>query len=99
MYHPKTYNERKIQLELTNLAIGNHTLICDCPEQGFHTLKILTKQLAPELTKQQKKEIKKCLGGDEDDTHGDHNGEEEEIDFGEELEKLFNTVDTEEDAG
>lgn len=98
MYHPKTYNERKIQLALTNLAIGNHDLVCDCSEQGYHTLRILTKQLGPELTKQQKKEIKKCLGTEED-TDGDQHGEEDEIDFGKELEELFNMADGEEDAG
>ncbi len=61
MYHPKNYNERKIQLALTNLAIGNHDLICDCSEQGYHTLRILAKQLGPELTKQQKKKLKNAL--------------------------------------
>nr|AZK35837.1 hypothetical protein ORF2 [Torque teno mini virus 10] len=98
MYHPKIYNQSKIQLAFTNLAIGNHDLTCDCSEQANHTLRILTKQIGPELTQHQKKEINQCLGTAED-TDADEPGEEEEIEFGKELEELFNIADTVEDAG
>lgn len=45
----------------------------------------LITQLKPDLTKEQKQEIIKCLGT----TDGDHTTEENIDDFGEDLEKLF----------
>ncbi len=97
MFHPVTYNERKIRLQLTNLAVGNHDLVCECKEPAFHQLKILTRELAPQLTKQQKKEIKQCLGMEEED--GTAPGEEEDFDFAHDLEKLFEIEDTKDDEG
>ncbi len=98
MYKPITYNERKIQLQLTNLAVHGHDLICDCQEPAFHSLKIITKQLQGELTKKQKEEITKCLGTTP--TTGaagikEENGDDD--DFGEEIERLFAQDKEEED--
>nr|AZK35841.1 hypothetical protein ORF2 [Torque teno mini virus 10] len=98
MYHPKIYNQSKIRLAFTNLAIGNQDLTCDCSEQANHTFRILTKQIGPELTQHQKKEINQCLATAED-TDADEPGAEEEIEFGKELAELFNIADTVEDAG
>lgn len=93
MFHPVKYEERKLQLKLTNLGVSSHDLVCDCPQPAFHTLKILCKQLSGELSPEQKQEIKKCLGlEDIVDALG-----EEDFDFGEDLEKLFEHKE-EEDA-
>ncbi len=100
MFHPKTYNERRIKLELTNLAVGNHCLVCDCNKPTFHTAKILLQQLSPELSPEEKKQLKECLsidGGTTSKTVGTNTGIEED-DFGEELEKLFQE-DTADAAG
>lgn len=97
MFHPVTYNERKIRLHLTNLAVGHHDLVCECKEPAFHQLKILTRELAPQLTKEQKKQIKQCLGMEEED--GTAPGEEEDLDFAHDLEKLFEIEDTKDDEG
>ncbi len=90
MYKPITYNERKIQLQITNLTVHGHDLVCSCNEPAFHSLKIITKQLQGELTKKQKEEIKTCLGitpTTADAGIKEENGDDD--DFGEEIEKLF----------
>lgn len=99
MYHPVNYNERKIQLQLTNLNVGIHDLICSCQQPAFHTSKILLKQLSGELTKQQKSELKRCLGTEEDTPQdgGDH--AIVALDFGDDLEKIFQDSATEDNDG
>lgn len=53
---------RKDSIKITNAFVAIHDLKCECDEPAVHSLKILLKQLEPELTSQQKQEIKKCLG-------------------------------------
>lgn len=85
MYQPTKYTERKLQLQITNGAVCMHDLACNCNEPAYHTLRILSKQLAGELTKQQKKQIQECLGIKDSTTTITEDAE----DFGKELEELF----------
>lgn len=94
MYKPKTYNEKKLQLELTNAFVHCHDLCCDCEEPTVHSTKILINQLKKELTPKQLQEIKQCLTTT--DTTGDPI--EDGVIDGEDLDALF-AEDTIEDSG
>lgn len=85
MYKTPNLTDKGKRRCLINSFVGNHDLLCCCNEPAFHCLKDLITQLKPDLTKEQKQEIIKCLGT----TDGDHTTEENIDDFGEDLEKLF----------
>ncbi len=87
------FNNRKNQLKFINLCIGAHDIGCDCDTPGFHTLKLLTQQIYPELEDNHKKEIKNSLGGEDDAAAAGGTD-----DLGEELERLF-AQDTTDDDG
>lgn len=95
MFKPATYNEKKIQLELTNILTSCHLLSCECDEPTFHSTKLILQQLSRELTQDQKNQLKKCLG----DSTEDNGRVIAEDDFGEDLETLFAEDFTEEKQG
>lgn len=84
MFSTPNYSKKQLQLQLTNSFVTNHDFICDCKKPTFHCMIILAKQLAPELTQQEKQQIIQCLG--ETDTTTEDIGTD--LDAGE-LEKLF----------
>lgn len=85
------FNNKKNQLQFTNLLIGIHDLNCNCNNPGFHSLKIITQQIGPELNPTDKLTIKKCLG----DTP---TTQEDDVGFtAGDLEELFGEGDGDED--
>ncbi len=64
------FNNKKDQLKFINCVMGIHDLKCECSNPLFHSTNILLKQLAPELQKQEKQQLKKCLG-EEDTTNAE----------------------------
>lgn len=94
MYKPKTYNEKRLQLELTNAFVHCHDLCCDCNEPTFHSTKILINQLKKELNNNQLQELQQCLTSTA--TSGDPI--EDGVVDGEDLDALF-AEDTTEDTG
>lgn len=95
MFKPTTYNEKRLQLELTNILTSCHSLSCDCDQPTLHASKLILQQLSPELNKEQKNQLKKCLG----DSTEDHGPDTAVDDFGEDLETLFADDFTEENTG
>ncbi len=95
MFKYPTKNNRKQELKIINACIGCHDLTCECNEPAYHTLQIFIKQLKPELNKQQKDQLIKCLGdgGDQDILDKDISE-----DVGEDLERLFAEDITENDG-
>lgn len=91
MYHQPKLTERQLQLKITNIGIHAHDLTCDCQEPSYHLCRILLKQLSGEFTKQQKQNLKQCLGLDQDTTDGDTEN------IGKDLEELFKE-DTDDDG-
>lgn len=90
---PKDGNRQR-ELKIINSFCNNHDLCCDCESPLFHCWEIISKQLKKEITEDQKKQIKKCLGMEEEDgTVADTE------DIGEDLEKLFDEDFGEEDTG
>ncbi len=83
---------KKTALKFTNAVAHLHGLICDCDEPITHSIKILLQQTQPELNNNQLKDLQQCLGT----TPVAAVTEEDGLDFGEDLEKLF-AADTEED--
>lgn len=85
MFKPQVYNDKKLQLLITNSLIHSHDLACDCSDPTFHSTLLILNQLGKEFTDEQKHQLKKCLGTttENKDTvdHGD--------DFGKDLENLF----------
>lgn len=87
---PFTTKEEK--LKFINCVVGCHDLCCTCYNPLYHSTKILIQQLAPELTKEDKHQLKQCLGDD-------ITTKEEDIGIsGEDLEKLFEEDDGEKDG-
>lgn len=84
MFKTPERSDRRNLLQFVNAIIHSHDMLCDCSDGPFHSLKLLTTQLSPDLSKQQKEEIKKCLGDTTAATHGDDDG----LDIGD-LENLF----------
>ncbi len=84
MYKQKFYNEKSLQLQITNSLIHSHDLACDCNDGIFHSAKLILQQVGKEFTYQQKAELKRCLG---DGTVATTTTEED--DLGGDLEKLF----------
>lgn len=90
---PLPFTTKKQQLQFINTVIGVHDIACDCLNPAYHSLKILTQQIGPELQKQEKEQLQKCLGTPDTTEDKDQDG----FDVGD-LEALF-TADTEpEDA-
>lgn len=85
MFKPQTYNDKKLQLLITNSLIHSHDLACDCNDPTFHSTLLILKQLGKEFTDQQKQQIKQCLGTTTEEKDTDDHGD----DFGKELEDLF----------
>lgn len=97
MFLSPTFTTKQKQLQLINGFVQQHDYLCICKKPAFHCLKILTEQLAPELSEPEKQQIKQCLGTTTTDTATDR-GEEEDIGL-EDLEKLFENDPTEDDTG
>nr|UHS18286.1 MAG: hypothetical protein [Betatorquevirus sp.] len=86
---------RKDQIKFINCLVGVHDLKCECNKPAYHSFEILAKQLAPELTTEEKDHLKKCLGTTTTDAAvGDHGD-----DFGDDLETVFADDITEEETG
>ncbi len=86
------FSTKESQLKFINCVVGCHDLCCTCYNPLYHSCKIILNQLAPELTKEDKHQLKQCLG--EDTTTKD-----DDIGVtGEDLEKLFAQDDGEDDA-
>lgn len=96
MFKYPTKNNKRQELKLMNSFITSHDLTCECNHPAFHVLQVITKQLAKELTTEEKNQIKKCLGDGTDHVTGE---EDTTPDIGEDLEKLFEGDFTEEDTG
>lgn len=86
MFKPPTTNNKKIQLQLINSWIHCHDLTCSCDNPGFHILQIAAQQIGPELKKQEKEQIIKCLG--QTSTEDAAGGQDSDIDLGD-LDALF----------
>lgn len=84
---------KRDQIKFVNCLVGIHDFKCECEKPALHSFKILAQQLGPELTKDEKIEVQKCLGltTTEKDDHGE--------DFGDDLETVFADDITEEDDG
>ncbi len=78
------FNNKKNQLQFVNCIVNCHDLLCNCPSPAFHSARILINQLAPELKKEEKTDLIKCLGETTTTETVDVDG----IDVGD-LEKLF----------
>ncbi len=85
MYKQKFYNEKQLQLQITNSLIHSHDLACDCNDGIFHSSLIILKQVGKEFSPKQQQILKQCLGdGDAAVTTTDVGD-----DLGQDLEKLF----------
>ncbi|AHA91749.1 hypothetical protein QKL05_gp1 [TTV-like mini virus] len=90
------FSTKKQRLQLCNLVTGIHDITCNCYNPLFHSAQIILKQLAPELKKEEKHQLKQCL------TEETTTKEEEDVGFTTgDLEALFaeNGDDTEDAAG
>lgn len=76
---------KKLQLKFTNAVHHLHGLICNCDEGITHSIQLLLQQTKPELTTNQLLQLQKCLGT----TQEDGAGKEDDVDFGDDLERLF----------
>ncbi len=92
MYRQKIYNNKKLQLQITNSLIHCHDLACDCDDPTFHSTYLILQQLGKEFPENQRQKLKQCLGDTDTDVLGEPTGD----DLGEDLEKLF-AEDTEKD--
>lgn len=72
--------------------VGTHDLLCECYNPLFHSAKIILKQLAPEITDQERQQLQECLGTKDTTKEEDATG----IDIGD-LEKLFEEDDGDDD--
>lgn len=59
MSMPLTTRQQKLQL--CNLVSGIHDISCNCRSPLYHSAKIILEQLAPELKKEEKYQLKQCL--------------------------------------
>lgn len=82
------FNNKKDQLQFINCVINVHDLKCECQNPLFHATRILLKQLAPEITQQEKQQLQQCLGDPATTTTVEDTG----FDTGD-LEKLFGEDD------
>lgn len=94
MFQEIPYNKNQLQNQLVNSIVGSHDLVCGCKNPLYHTTFICLQKLAPELKKQEKNQLKKCLG---DDTTDDA-GAEGDLNFGD-LDQLFAEDFGDEDTG
>lgn len=85
MFKPQVYNEKKLQLLITNSLIHAHDLACDCNDPTYHSTLLIVQQLGQEFTPEQQQQLKKCLGTTTEETTTDDHGD----DFGKEIEGLF----------
>lgn len=85
MFKSPAKNNKATKLALINSLVGNHDLVCCCQNPLLHLHNIILEQLAPELTPQQKQQIKQCLGPDTTGAEEDASGDIGDLD----LEKLF----------
>lgn len=83
-------------LEFVNTFVHVHDLGCSCNKPTVHCLLMLCEQLRNELTTEEKQQIAKCLGITT--TTDAAAATAQDIDFGEDLEKLFAEDITEEDG-
>lgn len=87
------FNNKRQQLQFINCCIGIHDIVCTCSNPLFHSTKILLKQLAPELQKQERIQLQKCLGEETTTTKEEDPG----FDIGD-LENLFGEDAAEDDT-
>ncbi len=73
------------QIQFMNCIVGIHDFACKCSSPALHSAKIILKQLNPDLTEEERNQLKKCLGTttDRTDAAGDAAGEDLEAVFGE----------------
>lgn len=95
MFHTPNLSTKGKEKQLINAFVGSHDLLCNCNEPAFHCLQILTKNLAPELSKNNKDQLIQCLGTT---TTAATAGGEEDLGI-EDLEKLFAEDGTDDDTG
>lgn len=95
MFLTPTSTTKAKQLQLINGIVTQHDYLCCCDKPAFHTLRILTEQLAPELTPIEKHQIQQCLSTT---AAAGPTGGEEDLGLGD-LEKLFEGDLTEDDTG
>ncbi len=89
MFKTPPKNTKATQLALVNSFVATHDLACICQKPAIHCLHILLKQLQPELTEEDKNQIKQCLGTET-------TGQEEDVGFDlEGLDTLFAEDDIE----
>lgn len=95
MFHTPNLTTKGKEKQLVNAFVSCHDLSCNCNEPAFHSLLVLTKTLAPELSEKNKQQLIACLGST---TTAATATEEEDLGI-EDLEKLFAEDGTEEETG
>lgn len=62
MFKTPPFGLKQKQLQLINLCVGGHDLLCCCSNPLFHTGKIILQQLSKEISEQDKNQLIQCLG-------------------------------------
>lgn len=83
----KTPTTKQQRLQLVNLTVAGHDLMCTCNEPALHSLHIIIDQLKPELSPENINQLQKCLG-----ETGTNAADDFDIDTGD-LEQLFGEDD------
>lgn len=66
-YEPPKYNSKALQLQWVNTLVNVHDLHCGCNDPLQHTIiAITTQEKNLRFTEPEKKNLKKCLFGEED---------------------------------
>lgn len=71
--------------KFVNCIANLHDLTCDCNKPIIHSLQIIIEDLKPNLTTEEKNQLKECLGEDTKEDIIAADG----LHFGDDLEKLF----------
>ncbi len=88
-YTPPKYNKKELQLQWINGIVHMHDLCCGCPDPLEHSIIGITNQEKNlRFTDNEKKQLKKCIFGEEDTHDAADIGEEDLLalfteDFGE----------------